>query len=304
MKKLYTLIIGLILFALSGLTGSAQIQDFDPGKYYRIFMGTGGNTIGGNVLGVSFDATPNTQIAQLQPYELDTELWQIIQITDTTYRLINRATELALDRTTERPATSVYKGDGTHGDIGQSFVNSGWPGATDVWPAFAVQVADENVPTQEWAIIPIDPANHPADTVYYSFINVGMEYDSLFSLNVWRKRSGPDFYGTQNFCLLSYINSPEYLKEAEGKMYFIKSVFDTPVSFINSDEEKSFRVFVNNGIINITGTEYGQSVQVYTILGTLLSRENAVSSEVNIKLEDTGIYIIKVGSNTLKVLIQ
>ncbi len=306
MKTIYSFIFGLILVALFGLKiTNAQIQVFDSSKYYQIFMATGGNITGGNVIGVP-TTEPNTQIAQMEPSMIPNVLWQIIEVTDSTYRLINKATGLALDRTTERPATSSYKGDGTHDDIGKEYENSGWPNATDKWPAIAVQEDNESTATQEWAIIPIDPENHPEDTVYYSIINMGMGYDSLFSINVWRKRSGPDFIGTQNFCLISYIVTSDDLKDAEATLYFIKSDLDIPVPIVsvNEIENKTFQVLTNNSNITIKGIEYGQLVKVYSILGTLVLKQNANSSEVNISLENSGIYIIKIGNFTSKILIK
>jgi hypothetical protein len=307
MRKTSTFLLGSALILLTSiLSTNAQIKDFDPLYYYKLIMATGGKVTGGNAIGDPGLGFPNTQIAQLQPLDLPVELWWIVQVTDSTYRLINKGTQLALSRTNERPAIATYVGTPGAEDVGQTFPYTNWPSAGYSWPGIATQFPNEADNLQVWHVFPIPEANQPAggDTLAYTIVNMGMAYDSLFSINVWRTRSGPDYYGTQNFCFYSFIDASQDLQLPEATVFFLKTTEEAPVS-INEAKVASVLVVAKNGAINIKDIKIGQSIQVFNILGIKISDMQATSSALNIDIGNkTGIYIVKIGDSIHKVLVQ
>ncbi len=308
MRKIYAYLFGSALVLLiSMLSINAQIKDFDPHYYYKLIMASGGKIVGGNAIGDPGFGIPNTQIAQLEPLGLPNELWQIIQVTDSTYRLINKETELALSRTFERPAIATYVGTPGAEDVGQTFPYTDWPSFGYSWPGIATQFPVETDNLQVWHVFPIPEANQPigGDTLTYTIVNMGMDYDSLFSINVWRTRSGPDYYGTQNFCFYGFIDAAPDLLLPDATIFFIKTTEEAPVSSIKEANVASVLVFAKNGAINIRRIETGQSIQVFNIVGIKVSDTQATSSALNIDIGNkTGIYFVKIGDSMHKVLVQ
>jgi hypothetical protein len=62
------------------------------------------------------------------------------------------------------------------------------------------------------------------------------------------------------------------------------------------------RAWTQNGLLHVTGFNPGDTLSLYSAAGTLLYHNVTASDIVNIPLADKGVYIVRVGNHSLKVV--
>ena len=67
-------------------------------------------------------------------------------------------------------------------------------------------------------------------------------------------------------------------------------------------DSPTFKVWVQNGVLRVTGLTPGQSWSVYNLSGVLVYRANASGNEASVPLSERGIYIVLSGNKTKKVI--
>jgi hypothetical protein len=60
--------------------------------------------------------------------------------------------------------------------------------------------------------------------------------------------------------------------------------------------------WVNNGLLHITGLTAGELVSIYSVSGTLVYRSIATGEQANIPFRSQGVYIVRAGARTVKVV--
>jgi hypothetical protein len=305
MKKIFTILkLSFIALALVG-TGkvSAQIVDLDPGFYYMIQPSR--NTSGVHVaLGIDV-AEKNNDEALLQKQTQDgmsaSQLWQIIPVTDSTYRFKNMNSGMALGRTTWRGKRPDITGDPTN--VWHFDAWSGHP------PHFGVcqRIWNEEDPSQVWQPIQYVYAN---DTPRYKMVNADHLHDSTWSFNLWRNdpllHTDADAYQNKNIALADgqLEESDKYKDATLGYSYFFTITFiEVPASALNENLTENIHVYSVSGSIRLKGELYGKRVEVYSILGSRINSSLASSSEMNIDVKP-GLYVVKAGKMVTKLVVK
>ena len=84
-------------------------------------------------------------------------------------------------------------------------------------------------------------------------------------------------------------------------------LIEVPLTFeIASSVDEIFtnplRAWTNNEILYINGLTAGETLSVFTVAGTMIYHNNVISDTMEIPLNVRGVYIIRSGNNTLKVI--
>ena len=66
--------------------------------------------------------------------------------------------------------------------------------------------------------------------------------------------------------------------------------------------DNTLRAWVRNETLHVTGLTAGELLFVYSVSGTLIYQSVATSNETDIPLRVQGVYIVKAGDNTVKVV--
>jgi uncharacterized repeat protein (TIGR01451 family) len=69
-------------------------------------------------------------------------------------------------------------------------------------------------------------------------------------------------------------------------------------------EEAAFRVWTADGQLFMSGLTPGESWSVYNMVGVIVAQGTATGSEVTVALPAHGFYIVKAGTNTVKVMVN
>lgn len=75
-----------------------------------------------------------------------------------------------------------------------------------------------------------------------------------------------------------------------------------PATGVNTLNANNLKVYGYNETLTVTGTEYGDTISIYDLNGSMLKTQNSVGSTNNISL-DNGIYIVKVSGKSFKVML-
>ena len=102
-----------------------------------------------------------------------------------------------------------------------------------------------------------------------------------------------------------------YLPDTDNEAYpFAENIDDLVitikqhVSGINHvSKENNVLVYGANGDINVRGTEGGESIVVYNIYGSIVTRSIATGDLTTINVPNGGIYIVRVGNKGFKVIL-
>ncbi len=272
----------VILILMGTNNASAQIQDLDKSYYYRI-----GCHWSLNFLGIAGDdITIDGAQLQQQILEGGFQLWEIRNVTDSTYRFINSHSGMALGWTTWR---------GTNPDPeGQSFV---WRGS---WYGAAQRLYDPEDETQIWQPTYI---GENEDSIFYRVTSIVNYYDSAFSFNCWANVKD---VGVKNIALIAGLTTEpdSYIDPNKGYSYFFeKTGYAVPPSWIKQNSVNNINIYSQNGFIIIKGAIKGEQVEVFDILGKFIYQANASGEEIYIQA-DRGIYIIKAGDSVSKLVNQ
>ena len=77
---------------------------------------------------------------------------------------------------------------------------------------------------------------------------------------------------------------------------------NNPTGNIPLKPNTSFRVWTSNGMLHVTGIKAGDTVRMYDISGTLVFQGISSSGQMDIPLRGQGVYFVRVGGNTARVV--
>ena len=100
-------------------------------------------------------------------------------------------------------------------------------------------------------------------------------------------------------------SSPVIIQTTSGSLSTIKTFQLTVTGAVGNEEigqPQPLRAWAHNGMLHVSGLVSGEFLNVYNYLGILIRHDIAVDSEVNIPLSIRGVYIIKSGNRTTKVI--
>jgi len=75
-----------------------------------------------------------------------------------------------------------------------------------------------------------------------------------------------------------------------------------PTGISELSKQTPLRIWKQNGCLHVTGITPGETLSLYSIMGTLVYKHIASSDETDIPLKTRGIYILKVGNHTIKIV--
>ena len=304
MKKTFTLLntIFAALIAFVTMNVSAQIVDLDPTFYYMI-QTTRADAGVHPALGINF-AEIGMDDALLEKQQPDgvteTQLWQVIPVSENTYIFKNKGSGMALGRTSWR---------GKRPDIADP---------ADVWhfdawsghpPHFGAcqRIWAEGDSSQMWTPFKFDFVN---DTARYRMTNADNFNDSTWSFNLWRGdaiiHTAAEAYQNKNIALADgeLEEGSSWTDVTSGYSYFFAQTYlEVPQSVINNSMVENIIVYSRNGSIILKGEVYGRDVEVYSILGTRVYSARVNRSELNIPVRQ-GLYIVKAGGYINKLVVQ
>lgn len=305
MKKTFTLvnIIFAVLIAFVTMTVSAQIEDLDPTFYYMI-QPTRADAGIHPALGINY-AEIGMDEALLEKQQPDgvteTQLWQVIPVSENTYIFKNKGSGMALGRTSWRGKRPDITNDPTN--VWHFDMWSGHP------PHFGAcqRIWAEGDSSQMWTPSKYDFVN---DTARYRMTNADDFNDSTWNFNLWRGdpaiHTGAEAYQNKNIALaVGELESPDsYADVTSGlSFFFAQSFLEVPQSVINNSMVENITVYSRNGSIILKGEVYGKDVEVYSILGTRVYSARVNRSELNIPVRQ-GLYIVKAGRYINKLVVK
>jgi hypothetical protein len=78
-----------------------------------------------------------------------------------------------------------------------------------------------------------------------------------------------------------------------------------PGSGINDVEgDANLSVYAANGVINILGTQGGEDVAVYNVMGSKIAAVKATAEITTVNIPCAGVYVVRVGNKSFKVIGQ
>ena len=70
------------------------------------------------------------------------------------------------------------------------------------------------------------------------------------------------------------------------------------------ETDNPLRAWVRNGMLHITGISVDEPLRIYTYNGALVYQSIPQSEEIDLNLTVQGVYIIRSGGNTIRVVVQ
>ncbi len=313
MKKTFT--ISTILFAAFAMfyinNASAQIVGFDPGKYYMIINhGTEGVSaerggIGKNALGIDDDhiMEEGALLEQKTPNEfIPDQLWQIIPITDSTYRFVNYLTGMSLGLSDWRGSVPFWTGPDNSSltdRVAELMVPAlTWHGSHRAAIQTTFTEGDE---TQIWQPTPFPTTSTIGDTMFYRMTLAANLVDSGFAFNIWERFT---FDGFRNICVFPAVPYESDLYDNVNSLYgyqLVQTMED--ISSTGEFLRENINVYTRDGSIILSGDLYGKHVEVYSILGTQVYSSRINASELYIPARQ-GLYIVKTGKLVTKLMVR
>ena len=102
-----------------------------------------------------------------------------------------------------------------------------------------------------------------------------------------------------------------FARTVENAMYLAGAV-STPLQ-VTTDEDVSsssgeglianpLRAWMRDGLLHVTGLTIGETISIYSVTGVLAYQSNIASEEMDIQLPAVGVYIVRSGNNTVRVV--
>jgi len=303
MKRIFTIskltFVAFAVFCTMQL--SAQIDNLDPTYYYMI-QPSRNNGPGYVALGINMSdmAVDEALLEKQTPDGISAgQLWQIVPVTDSSYRFKNKASGMALGVTT----WIGLRPDITDPADVWHFKWTGW------WPGACQRVWNNDDPSQEW--IPVKFEDLVNDTSRYRMANVDNYHDSLNVFNLWRNtavlETDPALaYQNKNIAVVSHvrINEGSYTDYTRGYSYFFtKTIMQVPPSALNTQFTENISIYASKGTIVLQGELNGKHVDIYSILGTRIYSALANASRLDIPIKQ-GLYIVRAGKMITKLVVE
>ena len=101
----------------------------------------------------------------------------------------------------------------------------------------------------------------------------------------------------------TYIASDEKFAYADDVEPLVITI--VPGSGINDVEgDANLSVYAANGVINILGTQGGEDVAVYNVMGSKIAAVKATAEITTVNIPCAGVYVVRVGNKSFKVIGQ
>ena len=92
----------------------------------------------------------------------------------------------------------------------------------------------------------------------------------------------------------------ENYQEAQSQELTVRVSDDTGISQLS--RPNPLRAWMRNGSLHVTGITPGETLSLYSITGTLVYRQIATSDEMDIPLQVKGVYFVRAGNYTVKII--
>jgi hypothetical protein len=99
----------------------------------------------------------------------------------------------------------------------------------------------------------------------------------------------------------------KYIPEDSVNYFVVNNIevtvtVDEDTGIFEVSKPNPLRVWISNGLLHATGITPGETLSIYTITGTLVYRCIATSDEMDIPLRMQGVYFIRAGNWTVKIV--
>jgi len=109
------------------------------------------------------------------------------------------------------------------------------------------------------------------------------------------------FYNINSNCILYVPFGSKAQYQGAPQWNNISRVIEATTAVSNPTATK-FKASVVNGQVLVSNLEVGKSIEIYTLNGTLISRSIANNETISVSLPAKGIYIVRVGTQNVKVI--
>lgn len=298
MKKNFTtlFVIGALLF-FSASNVFSQPPEWDVSKYYLIINYNTTNVIGIDDMNPLLDGALVQQQENLAPIGTDGHLWQVVAVTDSTVRFINKRSNMALGWTDWVGINPFFDPDEDPPTTKPAF---DWRGKHEGAAQRELDVEDYR---QEWQPSQFPVTSVRGDTTVWRMTSAFELADSGHCFNVWERTAD---VGMRNICIFPGVMENDLYIDCLTlyAYYFVATAFEVPPSSIEQRIiQNSFVIYSSDGYIVVEGNIRNQEVEVYNILGGLVYRDNATSARMDIGVKE-GIYVIRIGDFISKIAVQ
>ncbi len=305
MKKNFTtlFVIGALLIFSASNVFNQEVPEFDVSKYYlicnrnRTTAPSSNNVIGIDDMNPLLDGALVQQQENLAPVGLDGHLWQVIAVTNTTFRFINKRSGMALGWTDWVGLNPFFDPDEQPPTTKSAF---DWTGKHEGACQRTLDLEDHR---QVWQPSPFPVASAFDDTLVWRMTSAFELQDSGHCFNIWERTTD---IGMRNICIFPGVMEADLYDDYTSlyAYYFIATAFEVPPSFIDERiTQDNFTIYSSDGYIVVEGNIRNQAVEVYNILGGLVYQANAASSRMDIGVKQ-GIYIIRIGNAFSKIAVR
>jgi hypothetical protein len=308
MKKNFTtlFVIGALLFFSASYVFNQEVPDFDVSKYYLIVnhnmeTATEGtylhNVIGIDDMNPVLDGALVQQQENLAPIGTDGHLWQVVKVTETTFRFINKRSGMALGWTDWKGTNPFYDAEEDPPTTKSEF---NWNG---IHPGACQRILDEEDYRQVWQPSPFPTVSAFDDTLVWRMTSAYLLEDSGYTFNVWERTVE---VGMRNICIFWGVQENDLYIDYTSlyAYYFIETAFEVPPSLIeNKIIQDNYTIYSSDGYIIVEGNLKNKAIEVYNILGGLVYQANARSSRMDIQVNQ-GIYIVRIGDAFSKIAVR
>lgn len=207
-------------------------------------------------------------------------------------------------RTNGKYDTALYEVDITTGEATQlSKVTNRW--------TFSALWADGDDPSDDATEDPFKPGNiEPAEGVYIALqhaengsiwqqAEIGKQYTYFLEPAEGWKLHSVTFNGTELNVENNMVTTPAVTTELSKLIVIFEEL--SPSAIVAANDLSTPKILGSANGIHITNAQRGDVVSVYTTDGRLMHSQTLTGSQTDISLSSGSLYIIKVGTKTVKV---
>lgn len=98
-------------------------------------------------------------------------------------------------------------------------------------------------------------------------------------------------------------NGTYKIESVSGKTTISVSYEIDPATSVNTLSTNNIKVYGYDNTLTVIGVEFGDTISVYDLNGTMVHTQSSAGSINNIALNSSGIYIVKVNNKSFKVIL-
>jgi hypothetical protein len=284
---------------------SAQIPDFDKTVYYQILIN---NFEGKDVfaLGVADDNEEAClqQMVRDSTDSITLQHWVLTEVDQSAgiYHIVNAVTGKALGESSWRNVPEEGADQPTSTSPTGGF---NWNG---VQPGVVQLTNDRYSDRQQWILHDIVDTSLVTNPLYPDIYQVqaNWDLDSAKYWNFWNSTTGIG-EGRKNIAIFPTVVAESDrigLRTNYYCFYFVATTTKIPTSLKQIAANNPIHVYAHNGFARISGDIQGKLVLVYNMQGQLMFNSIASGSEINVKLNNEGVYIVKAGYQVNKFVLK